>query len=318
MPNWCSNALVAHSDCNEEQLVLESILAGNIENRTEEMTNKLVKLAFAGIGGLLYPSEDIDQELVEEIAKFNPELISDRRGSDERSRAYSDFLTLLARGNVSVSTYATIDSIYDRAGIGRIWWGDINKTARCKIKAAFNRLSFDLVGWINTVTVADWWVSANVYKNTSRPNVLDMRLLDEIPARVLVNGFNGKFLNCDSGYNYNINRYGTKWPVFEIYQNRIGNYEFSTAWSPAVPLIYLLPEFIARTLGKNIDDAMAEIDLFYYEPGCCFQGHNDESESLNTVGDEDEEVWTANFLPEVAEAFGFDSEPTESGELYAF
>ena len=305
MPNWCSNALSVSSSNNDEQLHIESLFNGEFINRTDEITTKLRKILLAGIGGLLHPSKNIESSVFDAAVELHGGLATKIRRNDERSQAYSEFLNILVNGSIIPSDYEALDALYKRTGLDKLWWGDISKEKRDVIKAVWKHCSYDFSVRLNS-DISTWWTKASLYKNTSEADVLDMRFLTSLPVNVMVNGFNGKILNCDRTYNWYTNNLGTKWPVFEIYQNHNGNYIFSTAWSPVLPITYLLPSFIGKSLNKDVDDLNVSCDLYFYESGCAFQGINDYTTELNCTHDEETDEYEEELLPEIAEAFGED------------
>lgn len=50
-----------------------------------------------------------------------------------------------------------------------------------------------------------------------------------------------------------------------------------------------------------------ECNLYHYEPGCAFQGVNDDVSDFTCTYNEETDSYEENFLPEVAEAFGIDA-----------
>ena len=303
MPNWCSNALSVSSNNNEEQLHIESLFNGNFTNRTDEITTKLRKILLAGIGSVLHPSKDIEPSVFDAAVKLHNGLATNIRGDDERSQPYSQFLNILVNGSITPSDYEALDSLYKRTGLDKLWWGDISKEKRNKIKTVWKHCSYDFSARYKS-DISIWWTKASLYKNTSKADVLDMRVLTPLPVSVMVNGFNGKILNCGRTYDWYTDNLGTKWPAFEIYPHHNGNYIFSTAWSPVRPIIHLLPSFVANAMDKHEDDLEMSCDLYYFESGCAFQGINDDVTELNWTHDEETDEYEEEFLPEIAEAFG--------------
>lgn len=305
MPNWCSNALSISSNNNEEQLHIESLFNGEFINRTDEITTKLRQVLLAGIGGILHPSNDIDSDIFEAAIKLHNGLHTEKRLNNESSNAYSEFLNILVNGSITPADYDSLDALYQRTGLSKLWWGDICKEKRNKIKSVWKHCSYDFSDRFKS-DISIWWATASLYKNTSESDVLDMRVLTPLPVSVMVNGLNGKTLNCGRTYNWYTDNLGTKWPVFEVYPNQNGNYIFSTAWSPVTPITDLIPSFIGKSLNKDVDDLDVSCDLYFYESGCAFQGINGYTTELNCTHDEETDEYEEELLPEIAEAFGED------------
>lgn len=305
MPNWCSNALSVSSSNNEEQRHIESLFNGELINRTDEITTKLRKILLAGIGGVLHPSKDIEPGVLDAAVKLHHGLATCVRGDDESSQAYSQFLNILVNGSIAPSNYEALDALYKKTGLDKLWWGDIRKENRNKIKAVWKHCSYDFSGLFRR-DISIWWAIAGLYNNVSKAGGLDMRVLTPLPVSVMVNGFNGKILNCGRTYDWYVENFGTKWPEFEIYPNHTGNYIFDTAWSPVIPITYLLPSFVANAINKHEDDLEMSCDLYFYESGCAFQGINDYVTDLNCTYDEEADEYEEELLPEIAEAFGMD------------
>lgn len=71
----------------------------------------------------------------------------------------------------------------------------------------------------------------------------------------------------DDWYNWNINNWGTKWPITDIYFEHSSDedtieFSFSSAWSPPIEAF--------RTWAE--DDGRVTFVLDYWEPGCAFVG----------------------------------------------
>jgi hypothetical protein len=305
MPNWCSNALSISTNNDDEKLHVDSLFNGKLVNRTDEITTKLRKILLAGVGGILHPSSDIASNVLEDAVKLHGGLATNKRSDDERSKAYSEFLGILVSGFITPANYDILDTLYQRTKLSNLWWGDISKEKRNKIKAVWKSCSFDFSENFKS-DISNWWITADLYKNTSKVDMLDMRILARLPAHIMINGFNGKILSCESSYNFYTRNLGTKWPILDVQLNKVNNYVFDTAWSPARPIIYLLPRFVAQVVKKPIDDLDLSCNLFYFEPGCAFQGINDDVSEFNCGFNEDTEIYEEDFLPEIAEAFGID------------
>lgn len=304
MPNWCSNALEISLGTEEERFHVESLFDGKFINRTDEITSKLRKILLAGIGGVLHPSKDVTHDVLDAAVKLHSGLSTSIRCSDERSQAYTQFLNTLVNGSISPSNYEELDDLYKRTGLDKLWWGDISKEKRNKIRAVWKRCHYDFSGGFDT-DISSWWSKADLYKNTSEAKVLDMRVLVPLRANVLVNGLNGKLLNCFSTHVWYRENLGTTCPVFKVYPSDNGNYIFSTPWKPATPVIDMIPSFLANATGKHEDDLCTSCTLYYYEPGCAFQGINEETEELTFAFNEETGEYEEELFPEIREAFGY-------------
>lgn len=305
MPNWCHNALsISVNDAAEKQVV-DSLFDGTVVNRTEEITNKLRKIFLAGIGGVLCPSYDVDESVLLSVASLHSGLVSESRSNTERSKAYTEFLNLLVEGEIHFSDYDELDALYKRTGLENLSWGDIPKHKRKLIKNAWKPSAYDFSGEFYRADIVRWWTKTDLYCNQSQVDCLDMRVLARLPIRTMVNGFNGKALNCQRSYDYYCSEFGTKWPSFEVYRSENGNYIFDTAWSPVNEITELLPNYVADVLGKHRDEIDTECSLYYYEPGCAFQGVNGETYDLECeYENDDDDEGTLNLLPEIVDAFG--------------
>lgn len=302
MPNWCQNSLAVSSSCDQEQVIIESLFNGELENRTDEITAKLRKMLLAGLGGVLLPSDDIEPSILEAAGNLHADLFTKKRNNSEAGKAYTEFLSFLVNGTISTSNYNQLDSMYKKTGLEDLWWGDISKQKRTKIKSTWKQCKYDFSGCF-TSDISLWWSRSDLYKNSSLDGVFDMRPLTEIPARIMINGFNGKALNCGRTYNWYSDNLGTKWPVVEFHTNRNENYVFDTAWSPVIPVTHLLPTFVAEQLNKQEDDLEVKCDLFFFETGCAFQGINEETYPLDFTWNEEEGFDEEDLLPEIANAF---------------
>lgn len=303
MPNWCNNALDIYSSNTDEKNIINSLFDGTLENRTQEMRNKLRKILLAGIGGVLVPSVDIEADVLREAGDLHQGLLTNKRSSSEASIAYTEFLGQLVDGTISPSQYDTLDSMYQRTGLKNLWWGDIPKSKRNKIKPTWKKGSYDFTDKFGA-DISLWWLKADLYENTSTSEYFDMQLIANLPINIMVNGFNGAVLNCASELDWNVNNLGSKWQVFEFSMNAVGNYIFGTAWSPVTPITHLIPEFVAKSLGKDVEELDVECDLYFYETGCAFQGVNDETFVLEF--EEDDDGWSNEILLEkIEKAFAY-------------
>lgn len=308
MPNWCANALKIQCGTTEVQNVVDSLFSGELVNRTDEISFKMRKVLLAGIAGILVPHTNTSVKLIEAAGKLHINLLTDRRESSERAIAYTQFLEQLVDGVLSLESYEILDSIYSKTGLGNCWWGDIPKSYRLKLKEEWKKCSFDYADLSNS-DISRWWSKPNGIRNSSLENVLDLRILTDLPLKTMINGFNGNLLNCGSTYFLFCDVFGTKWPVFKVTLLENGNYSFDTAWSPISPINDLLPEFVANQLNidldKVFDESLVTSNLYFYEAGCAFQGINNETYSYSEEWDEDENEYISDLLPEIAQAFEF-------------
>ena len=306
MPNWCSNSISYTCGDNEELVVFESLINGSVVNRIDNVTSKLRKILLAGLVGVLKPTLNLTKSTEDKAKTLNPNLIAHGRGNSAQSKAYDDFLDFLVNREISSFNYHEIDLLFVRTGVCDLHWGDIPKNKRKQLKSYWRNCSYDFTGAFRA-DISYWWITADLPENYINENELDIRLLAELPAKVMVNGFNGGILNCGTTYNLYCGQLGSKWPQIDMFEIENGNYVFDTAWSPVIPIVHLLPSYIAKKLSKPEEELSFDCNLYYYEPGCAFQGVNDDVSDFTSTYDEETDSYEENFLPEVAEAFGIDA-----------
>ncbi|ELP5729218.1 DUF1281 domain-containing protein [Vibrio vulnificus] len=307
MPNWCSNCLSVQCDSEAARHVIESLFDGSVTDRTNELSRKLRQIALAGLAGLLVPSPDVPAHVLEGAIKLNSDFATDRRESSDRARAYDAFLIALVYGGLSPDTYDELSDLYDRTQLSKLWWGDIPRARRRTLTKLWKRVRYDYSFGFGG-NIVRWWTAPASPYSSSEQGRFNMCLLCPIPVSVIVNGFNGELLDALSGYNWNCSVLNTKWTKVDVMLNKDGNYVFSTAWSPALSLIELLPSYVLGCLGMSESDEgafdMVRCNLFYFEEGCGFQGINDECFELISSYDEESEMFTSNYDPDIVAAFG--------------
>ena len=307
MANWCANALEIQCANNDVELVIEKLFNGEFVNRTNEITVKMQKILLAGIAGILVPHVDTPPLLIQQVAALNKDLFTDKRENSEKAKAYSRFLKELMDGTLSPANYEPLDSLYQQTKLGQLWWGDIPKVRRLKLKELWRRCSLDFSGKFRS-DISRWWSQSNEIKNTSKGGVVDMRVLAELPLKIMVNGFNGDALRCTNTYYLYGNEFGTKCSILNVNKLENGNYSFDTPWSPPLGMLELLPQFVATqlnlSLNEVIDGGLVTANLYYFEGGNCFQGINEDSFSFFEAWDEESNTSSSNMHPDIEKAFG--------------
>ncbi|CCO44216.1 hypothetical protein VIBNISOn1_1050042 [Vibrio nigripulchritudo SOn1] len=302
MPNWCSNALFISGTTDEAQKVIDSLLDGSIELRTNEMVYKMRKMFLSGVTGLLVPHTTTEQKLLDEVGLLHPNLNSQSRSSSPESLAYTEFLYELCHGNITPENYEHINRIYLASRLGQKWYGDIPKPIRKRLRAVWKTCRYDYSGMFK-VDISAWWSKPNVWEPQQQPEILDLQLLVELPIKVMVNGFNGGLLRCSTEYDFNCHHIGIKWTELEVTILENGNWSFDTPWSPPHSIIELLPRFVEKQLSSNDGEELVDITLYYYEAGCAFQGIDHDVYAYIEHYDEDGEQYSSNMLPEITAAF---------------
>ncbi|MGR5448530.1 hypothetical protein ACP3V3_01855 [Vibrio sp. PNB22_3_1] len=307
MANYCNNALEVDSTSEAAQAIVNSLFDGTYVNRTDEIIQKLQKIALAGMSGLLHPHSDTPVEVLTASHELNPNLVSATPRNDDKCLAYSEFLHKLNIGTLSFESYDTLNKLFERTGLGNLWWGDIPRHQRMKIKAHFNRCRYDFAKSAQHYNIEKWWSQPNKPKNESEAGILDIRAISELPIKSLINGFNGHLLNTGSNYQLLLHIMNTKTYKIDVEPLENGNWYFSTAWSPAKGLIEAIPLYVGKKLGMSVEmiseNPPAEVNLYFYEPGNAFQGINDESWSYTETYDEETDEFHSNLDDDILNAF---------------
>ncbi len=309
MPNYCTNLLHISTDNVEVQKAITSLLNGSILNRHREMYYKIRKIFLAGASGMLVPHSSVDERIYNQAIKKSSLLKTPRRMNTQSSLAYSEFLGLFVGGALSAFNYETIDRIYKNSGVHHIYFGDIPTEKRKKIKALWASCKYDYSGYFRTETVDKWWSHKSlVWDSTVKEGTLDFKILSQTPVHIIVNGFNAHFMpDSMSEYNFNVSTYGTKWEIVEIdnnphWINKDSIYiRFDTAWSPALPLVDIVKDYLTRILELDqpyVEEEVA-VHLGYFEAGCAFQGIDHFCCEYTVEYDEETDEYTEHFIPDV-------------------
>lgn len=305
MPNWCANAVEVSSNNAQEQAIIDSLFNGTVVNRTEEMITKLRKIYLAGLAGILSSRTATADQVLDSAFSLSPNIATTARMNNDAGDAYSDFLGFMVEGVISPSTYADIDKIYARTGLGSLWWGDIPAAKRKAIKAIWPHYAYDYTGRYYS-DVSAWWMTASVERNQSEEGKLDMRLLTEIPVKsaILVDLVNGRSSRHDL-YQWVSTALSVSGGLVKTRLEDNGNYTFDTPNRPARSLSHLIPAYIANALNADECDLDVGCTVFFYEPGNAFQGIDDTTMDLTFTEDEESGEIEEDLLPEIAEAFGY-------------
>lgn len=315
MPNYCNNGLeiIINHESPELRKVAHSevvkLIDGSLENRFKTIQVKLQKIALAGAAGLLKPHSTIDSDAFNFLnAKTNNIFYTSERRNTGSSIAYTEFLLGITTLSVNSSNFDYFDDLYDRVGIHNVFWGDIPQVIRTKMKSLIRGCGFDFgIGYRCNPEV--YW-SHNAFEkiNESQQGELDFKMLTSIPVDSIINGFNGQFFSkkgistIKSGYDFNCSHFGVKWEsVWVDNTNELIENEdeivlkFSTAWNQPNGLPELIKNYLVEKLNKkmntDIDESLVDINLYFAEPGCAFQGINDDiwDYTINWTDDDDDE-----------------------------
>ena len=321
MPNYCNNGLelLIKNDCPEIRNAVHSeivkLINGSLINRFETIQIKLRKIALAGAAGLLKPHQSIDIDTFNYLNEKTNHIFntSERRNSDS-SIAYTEFLNAITSVKVSPNNFDYWDDLYNRVGIHSIYWGDIPRNTRAKMKALIKYCGYDYgIGFRGNPEVY-WSHNALERVNESKAGMLDFKMLTSIPVDTIVNGFNGYFFckkgrtaiqSVQSGYDFNCTHFGVKWEIVSV-DNTNDLIEdstemvlkFSTPWNEPNGLPSLVREYLVEkvnsTLNTNFDESIIEVNLYFSEPGCAFQGINDDVWEYNIDWNDEGEEYQDN------------------------
>ncbi|MEZ8198397.1 DUF1281 domain-containing protein [Vibrio splendidus] len=316
MPNYCNNGLeiiINHENPELHKVVhseVVKLIDGSLENRFKTIQVKLQKIALAGAAGLLKPHSSINVDEFNYLnAKTHNMFDTSERRNTGSSIAYTEFLLAIAKLSVNSSNFDYFDELYERVGIHNVFWGDIPQGIRTKMKSLIRGCGFDFgIGFRSNPEV--YW-SHNAFEkiNESQHGELDFKMLTSIPVDSMINGFNGQFFSkkgittIQSGYNFNCSHFGVKWEnVWVDNTNELIEGEehlvlkFATAWNQPNGLPELIKNYLVEKLNKKMntefDESIVDINLYFAEPGCAFQGINDDiwDYTINwTDEDEDED-----------------------------
>ncbi len=149
-------------------------------------------------------------------------------------------------------------------------------------------------------------------EQTIEPQILNFHSLVPVPDEVLKNGFNGKNPNIESGYNAQIELWGTKWGAYEVIETTKAsgerwtpvtekesddwtNFNFDTAWSPPEPWLKAVAlKFPALIFNMTyVEEGMGfkgqlilkgELELLNETGKCLFQDIEDQHEAWDIFG----------------------------------
>ncbi len=141
--------------------------------------------------------------------------------------------------------------------------------------------------------------------------ILNFHSLVPIPDEVIKNGFNGKNPDIESGYNSQIELWGTKWGAYDVIETTKSAgkwtpvtekehddwvcFNFQTAWSPPEPWIkkvaLLFPDLLFNMVyleeGMGFKGQLilkGELELLDETGKALFQDHDDEHEAWDMYG----------------------------------
>jgi len=300
MPNWCRNKMVV---TGSDTKPFEEFLLSSANYTTTPQVEKIVKMVLLGVMGKL---KLVDDTLMKGGFRLSDKLSTPGKESllnyfipgefNEQNGAFTQLMELIYDyEELSFENRSVIDDLYVKSGAHAIHWGDIPKARRRLVKPFIKECGFDW-GISNSgvfgLNVSDFYLSVGAQKETAPAEEVYGLSFDRIKPKAMINhlaGFNGRlFDSAESGYNFNVDEYGTKWDVGNsIFIEEISNkrivIEFDTAWSPSVP--------ITEELAQMFPDL--SFDHKYSEPGCAFCGYISFTRGEWTGGEtvEFHEIW---------------------------
>ncbi|MCD1416871.1 DUF1281 domain-containing protein [Vibrio parahaemolyticus] len=278
MPNWCVNQI--HVDGPDAECI-EQLLTEPKALLYRQATRAAVKMFLAGVGGVLKPTHPLTFALY-------PELVLQVGESTEANRAFTRFVSLLNQDVVLDDDHCQLLlTLFDQTGLKQRYWGDLPKAARQKIAPLLDNSAFDWCSiYLCRLALDEVWAKLDLPEPLMDEGCFSLNAL--LPPRLLVelNGFNGRlFSHVPSGYDDNCDRLGTKWEAVNIEVLDEGTqFEFDTAWSPAIPPVAELARRFPNTT----------ITHYFSESGCAFCGYLQYTDGQKVAEQWDELVFEEN------------------------